>query len=588
MPCVRLLSALLGLLLVGCRLTPSPLETPPPNSTASPPEPATIRLPYGLAELVRRWDSPSGTMPDQPEDVTASEGEFQNRFHRFCLDVGILAAGEPSLPLEDTIYGHRVQVLPGTPAHMRLQELCRLLAPMVEPRQATVDLLVLDVPGKLARGWGLDGLPAAGEPPPLLKDGIPESMGDETFAEFRSLLLDQPGTSILAVASAVARPGETAVVRQAPAIPAPEPEAPDNEDENPLETPPSLAASEPGLLFAVTPGKAQADGWASNVEVRLEIADGKTAGQTQPDSSPSLVLRTRTDCTMGQTTFLGSMAGQTGHSCRLVFLTLRWLEPMPSLLAFADCGPQGYQFLAFRFTWLIDILYPRRHSRPRIDWGDEDESEEDADEKAREQVTAGTHQFLQNFGIDFSQSGKLIPILVGPGQSFDESETVVVCFGPFEKAIRRVDRLFAEIMKLDHSATFCHVTTLQVSPEKWVELTGENAPDRQLSREEVRNLLDGSGQNESPVVLATSSVSVRSLGTVSIHNPNGQTVTVRRLLRELAGLVSLGIQADYAGSGHPANTIETQATLKCGHYALLGGGGGNSGSPVVLWLVGVE
>jgi hypothetical protein len=175
-------------------------------------------------EIIWQWDHPAeefsrySSMDDDKDHVA----EFRKRFAKFCTDLGILTddGAAPAL-VGKTVGGMYLELPLASRARKRILELNLALDPGSAPRRVVLDLLVLETTEKLARRWGLDGLPASGHPPKPFADGIPSILSDEQFAALRAVILAQHGSRVYATASmtdAAGKCGEAVHVHEVPVV----------------------------------------------------------------------------------------------------------------------------------------------------------------------------------------------------------------------------------------------------------------------------------------------------------------------------------------------------------------------------------
>jgi hypothetical protein len=537
------LALVLAVLLPGCRLAHPAQETARAASPALTTE--TYDFGQGFAGLIWDWDTPDGEVPKRlPDDCTA---EFGRRFVRFYADTGIAQEGEIQFGVVHARWGARVRVTAVEAVHKRLRDLDYALGNDHGSSPVIVDLLLVEVPEKLARKWGLDGLPAAATPPAPFAQGVPAVLEADTFQALRGLLLKQRGVRICGAASVTTMSGTTAIARQIDevetpkltfgdsAVPGPvdavrpiisEPKPAEEQGAQPVEERTGLGPNGAGLVFEVLP---QVDEEENGVDLEVKVTVSSLDGWIPYDKSEdtrapvrfSLEFGTKLACHPGQTLVAGrvfrtgaDMARLTGQpprrTCVLVFVT-------PGLSEKAPAWPQPEAYASGgRCLWVSRHGGTARESGARhLGFGDEDDGDDDDDEP---EPTSGDVRA----GID--GLGRKVGITVGPEGKLFYHGGRIAYFGP-EACVRRMAGFLAPLDGWEwYASGFVEYRTAaaRVGSALWMELTQDGSDVRRcLTAEQVRSLLARIAADPGSALLLT--------GTVI--TPSGNPVVSRSVAR---------------------------------------------------------
>jgi len=534
------LAMLTALLLSACRVV-QPLATPRASSA----ERTTVALCGELRDLIWCWDSPDGKMPPITREERVTLADFRPRFHRFCADTGIVAAGEPPLVLAGDLPSPAVELTTGSRAWKRILELTYVFGGTFSRREAVVDLLVLEVPGDLARQWGLDGFPAAGKPPARFADGIPSLFEEEEFVALRSAILKRRGTRIHAAASMVTPRGETTQARAVNEVfplsavsLSPVDHITEPATKAKSEKPRSRAVGRAVPMVAYGTDSCRDLGvvlramavppWDNDgqcfVEAEIDIdgVDSWTVYNAKEHIRTPLIssfsLSTGVECRMGQTALVGR-AFQTGQartalngkpprrSCLLAFLTPRWLTVPARWPAKEDfVSPAGQLLVASIGPHMVGL---GKDYRGKIDWERDDSG---APSRQDGSPTRKMREFLAQFGVARN-----------PGTKIFYSGCSLVFFGSLDE-VQEMDDLFVRGSCYPPSLTISRVAAIRITPELWLKLTADRhkeygESDRILNREEARRFLRRVAQDrESEILSATALLSQAGRGTATLYD----------------------------------------------------------------------
>jgi len=516
----------------------------------------SLLLDEGLQEIVWRWDTPEAKTPEKPERPVDQVAEFRSRFAEFCTDVGIVPPDGKPLPMEgDVPHRQYVRVAVASREWERIRELNHALTQEVVPRQVVADLLVLEVPGKLARQWGLDGLPPGGPTPPLFADGVPSVLEPEGYSVLCSLILGQPGTRVFAMASVTTLSGKTAVARQVTQVSyneglvEREPEAPATGEDTKQVALSEYCVGAPrdvGLVFEVTPSPPSLDGWLSRIDVSIRITgidswvEYDAGNHVRTPCVWRFSVETGVACTMGQTILLAG-AYQTGeayarvsgttprNSCLLALLSPRWSPAVPQLPKPEDyTSPAGELLVPYRpllsfltgkgrrwtggIDWGDDDDDDDDEGTGGIDWGgDDDDDDEDEDSKAKADTDVDldaaralkVRQFFASLGAEFGTEGKVVC-----------RGAAVVLFGS-SVSIERARRIVSEVCCMGPRPMLCRAAALRVSPGLWLKLSQDQGPvpsrsTQPLSRADAQAILREVARDKDSRIVTAASVCTSS------------------------------------------------------------------------------
>ncbi len=634
---------LVCLALAGCRAV-SPL-TPPESTPESDVHPRTewteVRLGRALHDLVWRWESPDGTSPERPDTFDESVAEFGRRFAVFCRDTGIVGPGEAPL----VVQRNHVLLEAGGRAWKRFAELHAALGDTKPDRSVALDLLVLEVPGGLARRWGLDGLPAAEQPPaPFAKD-IPSVLDPEQFDALRAAILKQRGCRVFATASMVTDVEVEAVVGNVVETAVPEEPEFTLDGDVPVVRMNFIEMRDLGVRFSgqVTAHSRPSERCTVEVDIEVSSLDSWVVYNSEHFRTPLIAkfkLETRASCTMGHTMLLGR-AFQTGQafaalnvkpprqSCLLAFVTPRWLREPIRCSALEYFSSQSGQLLVFPLNHNVIRSLTRK---TKTGWdekiGDDDDGDDgddDSDDDSDDGHTRRLREFLASYGISCDAEVK----------AFYVRQNVVV-IAPSD-TIQKVQRIFSEL-GWDDFLMLSRQAAIQISPRLWREVTAGRPllygqSGQVLTQEETRQFLGRVAQDRGSRILSATAA-LQNIGTtarlrdvVELSEPVGwdRHLVGKRSLwlpkwceaRDVGSILgapgswwtydvrknfTVELEPGYTeflrwlpcgpGLGFPqyrVHTLPTKTTIERGTYILIGGasGAGQDG-PLVVWLVGMD
>jgi len=525
--CLLTLAVLLSLLFNACQVV-QPLAAPRAASA----ERTSVVLDPEFRDLIWCWDSPDGKMPPTAGEKRVTLADFRPRFDTFCADTGIVAPDEPPLALTGKVYCPAVELTVGSRPWKRILEMNGVFGGF-SPQRTVLDLLVLEVPGDLARRWGLDGLPAAGKPPARFADGIPSLLGEEEFIALRSAILKRRGSRIFATASMVTSSSETTTARGGnEMLPLTavslntvahitEPEAKENSEETGARVVdravPTVAYDTDdlrplGVTLRGHVSPSPDDDGLCTVEAEIDIGgvDSWTIHNAEEHVRTPLIssfsLVTRVECRVGQTALV-ARAFQTGEactalngkpprrSCLLAFVTPRWLRvPVRRPVPEDYVSPTGQLLVKAVMARELGLY---RYEKGGID-SDGDDDGDDAPSWEKGSRTQNVRDFFAEFGGTCSSGTKI----------FYTGSSLVFFGSP--KEVRRMQDLLGGPGSCPR-LTISRLAAIRITPELWLELTADRQKqygesDRILSREEARRFLRRVAQDRESEILSATAV----------------------------------------------------------------------------------